>query len=485
MHLESVDRATVPGAVIGTATTRAKPFSSWATAAYAALAITAVLYIMRGYWAGDRLATLYYPLHTALHVMTVNMLVHDGTTHVPSGLRGLAGVFGSDADELARESQEILHDVIPFLSSKDASSASQLRGQLVVLLGETGAESEALNLLRDLDDAKAADFRLAAGAVYGGSNSLSSIPSLLGKRPFEYLESSWAAWRFQNRWHDFAEETSDARWVKDWIDHRARNKTLVVGLVSAVCLIAIAIGAGLLFWMIQPEARRVFQNTPLEGVPLGEGLGIYVRAHLLGTLLLLLCYLHPFTRIPTMCYGIAMLTPLLFLLARRHWRYGSWANLFGLPATRRACLVLVGAAVCVFALDWVSLAGIGAAAREFGIKSHWTEGLDEALLYEHWPVRLVPVANGIVWSPIYEEVAFRGLLFPALRTRFGVLLAAALSSIVFASLHFYSLAGCLGVAMFGFINALTCHYTRSLLPSIGAHMGTNFIILGTQTALFA
>lgn len=117
--------------------------------------------------------------------------------------------------------------------------------------------------------------------------------------------------------------------------------------------------------------------------------------------------------------------------------------------------------------------------------SHWTEGLDEALLYEHWPVRLVPLVNGIVWSPFYEEVVFRGVLFSALRDRLGVFLAAVLSSILFASLHFYSLPGFLGVALFGFVNALVCHYTRSLIPSIAAHICTNLIILGAEVALFA
>jgi len=459
----------------------AEPFSKAATAAYAVLAVLAVLYMMRGAWSGNRLANLYYPVHTAIRVVSANMLIYDGVKQLPGPLRTWPTVLGCDTRELAQDSQEILRDAIEFAATNNGSGASQLRGQLVVLLGETGARAEALKVLPELD-AQAADFRLAAGAVYGSN---SSVPSLRGKRPFEYLESSWAGWRFQARWHGFAGEAVDAGWVNDWIRARAHTKIMIVMLVSTICVIAIVFSLGLLFWMIQPAARAVFRAAPLHSLLCGEGLGILVRADLAGTLLVLLCFLHPLTRIIGMCHGLIMLTPLLFLLAHRHWRYGSLPNFFGLPGSPRACLALLGAAVCILGLDWLFLSGIGAAAKALGIQGHWAEGLDEALLYEDWPVRFVPLANGIVWSPIYEEIAFRGVLFPALRERFGLWPAALGSSIVFGSVHFYSLPGFLGVAAFGLVNALACHYTRSLLPSMAAHIGTNFTILGLQTALFA
>ena len=484
MRVKSLDQTITLPPVTSAPASRARPFSPWATAAYAVIAVAAVLYMMRGYWAGSRLATLYYPMHTAIRVVTANMLVYDGVKQLPPSVREFAGVLGSDTDELLEESAEVLRDVIGFVSTNGTSGASPLRAQLVVVLGETGSPAEALKLLSEVNDPGTSDFRLAARAVYG-SNSLSSVPSLLGKKPFDYLESSWAAWRFQSRWHAFAGEGSDAEWINDWIDNRARNKAVIALVVTTICVLLILIGVGLLFWMLRPEARRVFHVIPVQSVSFGEGLGIYVRAHVLGTLLLLLCSLHPLTRIPGMGYGMAMLIPLLFLLAHRHWRYGSLANFFGWPASLRVRLAFAGAAVCILGIDWLPLGGITRVAERFGIETHWTEGLDEALLHEDWPVRLVPLLNGIIWSPFYEEVAFRGVLFPALRERFGVFLAAAFSAIVFASLHFYSLPGFLSVALFGFVNALVCHYTRSLIPSIAAHMCANLVILGAQTAFFA
>jgi hypothetical protein len=482
MRIKFLDQINTPAPGFHVPVSRAKPFSLWATVTYAVLAVAASLYIMRGYWAGSRLATLYHPVHTANWVVTVNMLVHDGVRHLPSPLRGFAALF-SDMDELVEDSAETLREVIEFVSTNDPGGAAKLRAQLVVLLSETGSATEALSLLSQLDDPAASEFRLAVRAVYG-TNSPSSVPSLLGTRPFEYLESSWAAWRFQCRWHAFAGETSHAMWVNQWLDHRARNKSIIVLAFTMICVLLICFGLGLLFWMLRPEARRVFPIDPVPSLAFGEGFGIFVRANVITTLLLLVLSLHPLTRVSSMCRGLIMLAPLLFLLARRHWRFGSLANFFGAPASRRMSLALIVAAICVLGLDWLSLLGVGPLAERFGIETHWTEGLDEALLYEQWPMRLVPLINGILWSPVYEEMAFRGVLFPALRDRFGLFLGAAMSAIVFASLHFYSLPGFLSITLFGFVNALVCHYTRSLIPSIIAHICTNLIILGTQTALF-
>ena len=52
-----------------------------------------------------------------------------------------------------------------------------------------------------------------------------------------------------------------------------------------------------------------------------------------------------------------------------------------------------------------------------------------------WPALVSMLIMAGVVAPLGEELAFRGLLFPWLRERFGVAVAALLSGLLFASLH--------------------------------------------------
>lgn len=98
---------------------------------------------------------------------------------------------------------------------------------------------------------------------------------------------------------------------------------------------------------------------------------------------------------------------------------------------------------------------------------------------------LVTLVSGAIIAPLWEETMFRGLLFPALRTVLsGPILAALVSSFLFASIHPQGpvLWGALGsVALFSCILAQN---TRSLVPSVVMHMAHNATIL-TLTVLIS
>lgn len=80
-------------------------------------------------------------------------------------------------------------------------------------------------------------------------------------------------------------------------------------------------------------------------------------------------------------------------------------------------------------------------------------------------------------APIAEEILYRGVLFRSLSNRIGVLFAALLSSVIFASLHFYDFYGLASVATFGIGCALLYQATGSLVNVVALHMLYNTSII--------
>jgi membrane protease YdiL (CAAX protease family) len=94
------------------------------------------------------------------------------------------------------------------------------------------------------------------------------------------------------------------------------------------------------------------------------------------------------------------------------------------------------------------------------------------------------IVSACIIAPISEEILYRGILHRSLANRMGVLAAAVLSSVVFASLHFYDYYGLASVATFGFICALTYQSTGSLIDVIALHMLYNTTITLPEWAIY-
>jgi hypothetical protein len=411
------------------------------------------------------------------------MEVHEGMQQLPGALQNACKVAYVDMDDLPRECRKILRETLDFLSASGGAT-EQLSAQLAVLLAETGAKTEAMSLVDSLQDTRAFDFRQGFRAVYG-DNAAEDLTNRTDNTPLNYMDSSWSAWRFKTRWHRATGATSDADWNEEWVSKRARKKATIVFVISSLMLVIIAVGLALLPWLLRSRPSRFFDATSNSSFSFGEGFGIFVRAEFWGWLLVLLFSLHPLMRLPVLAFGIMTAAPFVALLALRHWRYGrgSLGSFLGIPERSGRWWPLVGAAVCILGLDLAFASLIHGGAIALGRQGHWTEGLDETLIHDAWPNRMVMLANSVLWAPVYEEFAFRGVLFPALRDRVGVFWGALASSVLFSSLHFYGLEGFLSVTAFGFVSALVFHYTRSLVPCIAAHMATNLIVLGTDVAL--
>jgi membrane protease YdiL (CAAX protease family) len=98
--------------------------------------------------------------------------------------------------------------------------------------------------------------------------------------------------------------------------------------------------------------------------------------------------------------------------------------------------------------------------------------------------RLLLLLEAAVAAPIIEELMFRGLLFPALRTRWGTVGGVALSAAVFALFHPTLPGGFLPIWTLGAAFAIAYRTRDSLFPNIVMHGLHNGYILLTAFVLF-
>lgn len=93
-----------------------------------------------------------------------------------------------------------------------------------------------------------------------------------------------------------------------------------------------------------------------------------------------------------------------------------------------------------------------------------------------------------VMAPFWEEIMFRGLLFPGLSRlvggRTGVAAGAVLSSLLFAAIHPQGVPLWLALGTIGGMSCFAAHHTRSLVPSVVLHAVHNglTLILGLTVA---
>jgi membrane protease YdiL (CAAX protease family) len=89
------------------------------------------------------------------------------------------------------------------------------------------------------------------------------------------------------------------------------------------------------------------------------------------------------------------------------------------------------------------------------------------------------VLMGSIAAPIWEEIVFRGLLFPAIAKKTNsVAWGVFLSSLLFAAIHPQGPGAWLLLGTIGGLNCVLTYYTKSLVPAIVLHMLNN-------TAVFA
>ena len=91
-------------------------------------------------------------------------------------------------------------------------------------------------------------------------------------------------------------------------------------------------------------------------------------------------------------------------------------------------MCLIGAVLALVAAgfwgEWV----MGRVAESLQLANHWTEWFDPDLVWASGPVLTISLLEYVVFAPIFEELAFRGILYAILRRRLSPMPAAMISA---------------------------------------------------------
>jgi len=109
------------------------------------------------------------------------------------------------------------------------------------------------------------------------------------------------------------------------------------------------------------------------------------------------------------------------------------------------------------------------------IALHWlpkgTHPASEALMKNHDLRTVIPILiSGSIVAPFWEEIVFRGLLFPGLKTLLGgIMPGVLLSSLLFACVHSQGITLWLPLAFVGATSCFLSYQSRSLVPGMVMH----------------
>jgi hypothetical protein len=194
----------------------------------------------------------------------------------------------------------------------------------------------------------------------------------------------------------------------------ARGRALLLrarGLM-AVSLALLAAGGLALAWMLARRRSVSIASAPLPPLwSFADGYALFVRGLGAPQAIALVAFiaLRRETGFGTVL-GMAADLPLFWwviLYLRR--RDTSMRATFGLVPRREGWAPLLGATLALIAVALVSDTLIDVVSRLLHLKTHWTDGFTEELLWAGRRRVILAAIDIAAWAPIVEEILFRGL----------------------------------------------------------------------------
>lgn len=282
---------------------------------------------------------------------------------------------------------------------------------------------------------------------------------------------------------------------------QARRTLIVILGVSAVGVSAMAVGTILqiVWWIFAAMGRLTPGIPPLRGEQriYAETFAVWMALYLA---LSVLISQRPFRELGLIAVAIPQIGSLIALgwpILRGlqwsdvrtdlglYWGPQGWAAPFVGLATYLSALPLVGMAMIV-TLIMMQIASLFVAGGDSSVSTP-VHPIVEPILRGSWTVRM-QLLFVAAFASVPEEIMFRGVLFRHLReagTRFGyhfsVILAALISSFIFAAIHPQGLFGIPILMTLAMVFAIVREWRGSIVPSIVAHalvnIGTTVILL--------
>jgi membrane protease YdiL (CAAX protease family) len=236
-----------------------------------------------------------------------------------------------------------------------------------------------------------------------------------------------------------------------------------------------------IFYIKPPWNNDVLDNP----WPLEEGIHVAVRAAVYGLLIWLGLHLlssHYFKpNILTLWSTLFASLPMLWLIHHRLLkpRNLNFVSAFGLSLGEIKYRDFFALTSALLALELIGLLLIGWGTWKLGLGSHWAQGIQERLVFGPTQTVIFSVINILIWTAIFEEIGFRGLIYTSIRQRLTPTVAIVISAVLFSALHLKSINGFLSIFWSALILAYAYEKYRSILPGILIHSIGNLLYLST------
>jgi membrane protease YdiL (CAAX protease family) len=439
--------------------------------------VLTVLLVAFFYWSwGSPLANLEKPEESLERLVSREMDLHD----VMDGLSR----WELKLYELTGTEPETFEDAIARFDELDEEQRSARTDlDLVVLLAENGQLERAGSMIEALEgtDSAAAQYGRWLEGAYLEAPSPQDATQMAEEIRRE-LPHDWFTDTLVRR---LATRVDDPALQADAEANITARGHALLRRVRALTITGVVLF--LLALVLLPRLLRSARGPRVAEAPLPplwrglDGLGLFFRAafaYLLmpATLVLLL----PRTPGSTVAMGLLGGAPMIWWIRRYlHARGETLRDTFGLRVPEGQTFRVIGWGIVLLGLSMAGESLISMGLTALGVTSHWADGFLEDFLWGSPATVLAGTIDGVVWAPIFEELAFRGLLYPTLRLRLPPWLAALLSAALFGVAHGYGLQGFAAVTWSGMIWALGYERSRSLLPGMLAHAASNLMATGS------
>ncbi len=462
------------------------PLVSWLAAVFLVASFASVMVMAAAVPKLDRIES---PERALSLMVGRSMEVQEGLKHVPAWERqALAWLSGDGTAEQA--------SAIEWYRELEAHSDDPLVPfQLAILQAEAGQTSQALLSAHQWNDREDPFPRLAdlIRAAYSEEPPPDrETAEALQADLVDLLPAGWfhdrAAVKIAQRAGDVElsarlQEQSAARADRLY----ARSRRLTVFELAAMLL-----GTVLLFviWRARSAGRnpiRLHEPGVPPPWPGRVGSAVLLRGGAIGAVVMAVCLAYmPPENASLRALAIPMTNVPLLALAYYHLFRPAGMTFeegFGLSLPWAHFGRLLAAVLAIVAAGlWGELV-MERLSEQWHLTSHWSEWFDGDLVWGSPSVTMVSLLEYVILAPLFEELAFRGLLFAILRRRFRFFPAALISALIFGLAHGYGVVGLISVCWSGVLWAWIYEKTGSLAPGILAHAINNLLVCLAVLAL--
>lgn len=443
-------------------------------------------------WTADRLDRVALPERALSHMVSRTMDVEEALGRAPEWERTLyEWLSGGDVSE--RE-----HAMVWYQELSERTADPLVHLQLAILQAESGGVPKVERRVKQWHR-REAPFPLFARLLSAAYLKAPVDPDGVTELQAELAELLPAGWFYDRVGMRLAQRGQDRDFLHNLeqaAESRAAQLFVWSRWLSLVELVMLLTGSSILIRWWRGRSRdqdwlRYGAASLPPRWPGGLGARVLVRGGAIGAVLMLgymyASVLYSGGDHPILRMLVVPLTNLpLLVMAQRHLLdpagvgFRDGFGLRPLPGRWPKLLLAVPAlAAAGLAGEWL----VGRLAQPLNLSSHWTEWFDGDLVWAPTPVLLLSLVEYVVFAPIFEELAFRGLLFGVLRRRVGFVPSALVSAGLFAVAHGYGVLGFVGVFWSGMVWAWGYEKTGSLLPGMIAHGLNNLLVCLSVIAL--